>query len=237
VVINAFNPKMNRSQNKRSTLPAQALATGGQAKALVAGRRQRRAAVTRLRLFRCALHLFAKRSFSSVTVEEITEAADVGKGTFFNYFESKEHVLGVMAEIQLSKMKEALTAAGHRRQKIQSVLHRLAQRLVEEPGRSPSLARAFISSFLASEGVRAIISHNMKEGRRMIAQIVAAGQERGEIDPNLKKDKVAMQLMQTCIGTVLLWSLDETPALKVRIENSFQHYWRAIALSGQEQKP
>jgi hypothetical protein len=77
----------------------------------------------------------------------------------------------------------------------------------------------------------------MKEGRRMIAQIVAAGQERGEIDPKLKKDKVAVQLIQACIGTVLLWSLDETPMLKVRIENSFQHYWRAIALSGREQKP
>jgi len=71
----------------------------------------------------------------------------------------------------------------------------------------------------------------------MISQIVAAGQERGEIDPKLKKEKVAMQLMQSCMGTVLLWSLDETPALKARIEDSFQHFWRGIALSGEEQKP
>ena len=63
------------------------------------GRRERRAAETRLRLFRCALRLFAERGFPNVTVEEITEAADVGKGTFFNYFQSKDHVLGVMAEI------------------------------------------------------------------------------------------------------------------------------------------
>src|ERR1035437_592979 len=237
MVIIDHHSDMSKRLNTPSASLVYALAAGSKKDLPGSGRRQRRAVETRLRLFRCALHLFAERGFPSVTVEEITEAADVGKGTFFNYFESKEHVLGVMAEIQLSKMKEALTAAGHRSQKIQSVLHRLAQRLVEEPGRSPSLARAFISSFLASEGVRTIISHNMKEGRRMIAQIVEAGQERGEIDPNLKKDKVAMQLMQTCIGTVLLWSLDETPALKVRIENSFQHFWRAIALSGQEQKP
>ena len=38
------------------------------------GRRQRRAAETRLRLFRCALQLFAERGFANVTVEEITEA-------------------------------------------------------------------------------------------------------------------------------------------------------------------
>ena len=75
------------------------------------GRRQRRAAETRLRLFRCALQLFAERGFQNVTVEDITEAADVGKGTFFNYFETKDHVLGVMAEIQLGKVREAAARA------------------------------------------------------------------------------------------------------------------------------
>src|SRR5208337_5407407 len=76
-----------------------------------AGRRERRAAETRIRLFRCALHLFSERGFQNVTVEDITEAADVGKGTFFNYFETKDHVLGVIAEIQLGKVSEAMTLA------------------------------------------------------------------------------------------------------------------------------
>jgi hypothetical protein len=51
-----------------------------------------------------------------------------------------------------------------------SVLHHLFLRAAEEPGRSPDLARALISSFLASPGVRKIIARNMKEGRRMIAE-------------------------------------------------------------------
>ena len=68
-------------------------------------RRERRAAETRVRLFRCALQLFAERGFPNVTVEDITEAADVGKGTFFNYFESKDDVLSVVAEIQLGKVR------------------------------------------------------------------------------------------------------------------------------------
>jgi AcrR family transcriptional regulator len=223
---------MSSGHSNRSAALTQALAAGGLAQPPGTGRRERRAAETRLKLFRCALHLFAERGFSSVTVEEITEAADVGKGTFFNYFESKDHVLGVMAEVQRGKVREALCVAEQGEQTIYSVLHRLVGRLVEEPGRSPSLARAFISSFLASESVRAVIARNMREGRGMIAEIVAAGQERGEIDPRLKKEKVAMQLMQTCMGTVLLWSLDGAPALKTRIEASFQHFWRAVALSG-----
>jgi len=237
MVINDQYLEMSYKQNTRSASLVQALAAGGQAEHPGTGRRQRRAMETRLRLFRCALQLFAERGFAAVTVEEITEAADVGKGTFFNYFESKDHVLGVMAEIQLGKVREALTVSEHGKQKIHSVLHRLARRIVEEPGRSPSLARAFISSYLTSEGIRTVIASNMREGRRMIAQIVAAGQQRGEINPRLKKEKVAMQFMQTFIGTVLLWSLDEAPVLKTRIEDSFQHFWRAVAFSGQKQEP
>jgi AcrR family transcriptional regulator len=194
------------------------------------GRRQRRAAETRLRLFRCALQLFAERGFPNVTVEDITEAADVGKGTFFNYFESKGHVLGVMAEIQLGKVKEAVTLAESGKQTMHAVLHRLFLRVAEEPGRSPDLARALISSFLASADVRRLIHVNMSEGRKMVAQLVAAGQRRGEIDPRLKQDRVAMQIQQAFLGTLLLWSLEGQPALDVWIEESFQHCWRAIAI-------
>jgi AcrR family transcriptional regulator len=225
---------MNDSHSYHSAAMVQALATGDLDHPPGTGRRERRAAETRLRLFRCALQLFAERGFSAVTVEEITEAADVGKGTFFNYFESKDHVLGVMAEIQLGKVKEAVLKAGQGKQTIHSVMHRLALRLAEEPGRSPSLARAVISFFQANECVRATIARNMQEGRRMIAEVVEAGQIRGEIDPRLNKDRVALQLQQSIMGTVIFWSLHGEPALDHCMEDSFQHFWRAIAVSSKK---
>lgn len=201
------------------------------------GRRQRHGAETRVRLFRCALQLFAQRGYPNVTVEDITEAADVGKGTFFNYFASKDQVLSVMAEIQLGKVKEALALAKAGEQTICSVLHHLFLRSAEEPGRSPALARALLSSFLAGEDVRRLMAHNLaSEGRKMLAQIVAAGQKRREIESRLKKEKVALQVQQAFMGTLLLWSLEGKPALQARAEESFQHFWRAVAASGQEQK-
>ena len=223
---------MANSHASYSVVLIQALASENLPHLQGMGRRQRRAAETRVRLFRCALQLFAERGFPNVTVEDITEAADVGKGTFFNYFKSKDHVLGVMAEIQLGKVREAVTLAQSGKQTIHSVLHRLLLRVAEEPGRSPDLARTLISSFLASKAVRGLIDRNFSEGRKMIAQIVAAGQKRGEIDPRLKKKKVALHLQQAFMGTLLLWSLQGQPALEAWVEESFQHFWRAIAISG-----
>ena len=222
---------MKNSHASHSAALIEALASDNLPHLQGMGRRQRRAAETRVRLFRCALQLFAERGFPNVTVEDITETADVGKGTFFNYFASKDHVLGVMAEIQLGKVREALRLAQAGKQTTYSVLHRLFLRVGEEPGRSPDLARALISSFLANESVRFLIDRNMSEGRKMVAQVVAAGQKRGEIDPRLRKEKVALQLQQAFMGTLLLWSLHGKPALETWIEESFQHFWRAIAVS------
>ena len=225
---------MKNGHKPRITALANALAAGEAPNRADMGRRERRGAETRLRLFRCALQLIAEHGFSSVTVEDITEAADVGKGTFFNYFESKDQVLGVMAEIQLGKAAEALARVERGKQTIHAVLHRLFLRLAEEPGRSPELARTIISSFLAREKVRKHVALKMQEGHEIAARIVALGQERGEIDRALKRDVVAMQAMQTIMGTVLLWSLHEEPALKVWMENSFQHFWKSIAVSGEK---
>ena len=69
------------------------------------GRRERRCEETRENIFRAALQLFAERGFNATTIEAITEAADVGKGTFFNYFENKESLLLEYGELQMGKIR------------------------------------------------------------------------------------------------------------------------------------
>jgi len=224
-------PKSHRKRQAGS--PSNAGGAGARpSKDASVGRRERRAAETRIRLFHSALELIAERGLEKVTVEDITEAADVGKGTFFNYFATKEHVLGVMAEIQLGKLQEAALRVANGHEPFRLVLHKLVERLGEEPGRSPKLARAMIGSFLGSEKVREILKRRMAEGRKAIAEVVRIGQERGEIHPALRAEKVAMQLLQMVMATVLLWSLHEQPALSHWMEDSFEHAWRAIRAPG-----
>lgn len=54
---------------------------------------ERRIAATRERLVSTALALFAARGIYNTTVEDITEAADVGKGTFYQHFPSKTAII------------------------------------------------------------------------------------------------------------------------------------------------
>ena len=94
-------------------------------------RRARRRVETREGIVRAALKLFARQGFFATTVEQITQAADVGKGTFFNYFPSKEHVLTGFGEFQLAKIRAAVEEAREQSAPIRVVARRLLLALAE----------------------------------------------------------------------------------------------------------
>jgi len=69
-------------------------------------RRERKKEETRHRIFHAAIDLFRERGFENTTVDEITEKADVAKGTFFNYFPRKDAVLAYLSEDRLQAVEE-----------------------------------------------------------------------------------------------------------------------------------
>lgn len=60
---------------------------------MVSNWRQRQKEELRQRLYDTALALFASEGYEQTTVQQITERVGVAKGTFFNHFRSKEHVV------------------------------------------------------------------------------------------------------------------------------------------------
>ena len=53
----------------------------------------RKKARTRTELFRAGMELFEAHGFDAVTVEQICQAADVARGTFFLHFPTKSALL------------------------------------------------------------------------------------------------------------------------------------------------
>src|ERR1043166_287039 len=102
----------------------------------VRSRRERRRAELRERLFRSALTLFASKGYAETTVEDITQAADVGKGTFFNYFPSKEHILMAFGEMQLGRLEAVIREAEQSDLPMREVIRTLVMRMNEAPIRN-----------------------------------------------------------------------------------------------------
>lgn len=177
------------------------------------------------------MRLFAERGFFATTTEQITETADVGQGTFFNYFPSKQHVLAVLFEIQLRKVCGARAEADSVKVKIHDLLHSLMHDLAKEPGQSQALARALFSAVLSNDTVRTLVSETLAKGRVEIAVIIEAGQRQGEIRTDRKATDLALAFQKTFAGTLLLWTLQSRGSLKTWLEKSFQEFWTGASAS------
>jgi AcrR family transcriptional regulator len=71
----------------------------GSAAPVPAGRRERRKTITRSEILAAGRKLFGEKGLYDSRVEEITERADIGKGTLYQYFRSKEDL--VFAVVQM----------------------------------------------------------------------------------------------------------------------------------------
>src|SRR6202453_4400898 len=109
-------------------------------------RRERRRVETRERIYRAALRIFAQRGYLETTVEDITDAADVGKGTFFNYFPTKEHVLATYGAERLPAVQLALEKAKSTEGPVLPILRELLTGLAGQTTQSPALLRAIYAA-------------------------------------------------------------------------------------------
>src|SRR5262249_20135144 len=149
------------------------------AKAKPVPRRLRRSAEIRERLFRSALELFAHKGFVNTTVEDITEAADVGKGTFFNYLPSKDHIFLAFGEMQLAKLEAAIAEVRSSNISIEDFLRALPERMTQEPTRNPGIIRALLLAYLSTSAVREAMMDMQRRVLGLHTQIMQMGQERG----------------------------------------------------------
>jgi len=192
-------------------------------------RRQRHAAEIRERLFRSALDLFAQHGFADTTVEDITNSADVGKGTFFNYFPSKDHILLAFAEMQLSKLQSIIENLRATSEPVPEFLRTLGMRMTEEPGRNPSMVRALLLANLSSTPVREAMRVNQARGHALLSEFVKIGQERGELRNDLPAGEIAHVFRQTVFGTLLILSLYGDDSLANRIQTALEVLWQGLS--------
>src|SRR5262245_62806903 len=70
------------------------------------GRGARRRDETRSRLLSAAREVMARKGIGSTSIQEITDTADVGFGSFYNHFPSKEAIADAVMEDALERSEE-----------------------------------------------------------------------------------------------------------------------------------
>jgi hypothetical protein len=113
-----------------------------------------------------------------------------------------DRLVGPMAEIHLGKLRKALELGRSNRSSVWLAVHPVFERMAGEIGQSPEFARAFLSS-------------------PIVRELVKAGRKQVEIDSKIDTEDVALLLYQAFLGTLLLWSFGGTPHLELAVRSTF----------------
>lgn len=71
-------------------------------------RNQKRTVKTREKLLRAGKTLFSEKGFDAVSIDEITETADLGKGTFYYHFGTKDQLIQELIRDVLGELERAI---------------------------------------------------------------------------------------------------------------------------------
>lgn len=170
-------------------------------------RRERKKYETRHNLMEAALHLFAERGYDATTVQDITDVVGVAKGTFFNYFETKEAILPAIAAHRLEQLEEALNPErGAPSSPVERI--KLALRLVaQDPLCEQQLAERLFAAIMRRRELSP--GHALRD---LLADQVRQAQTTGEIRRDLDPVYLAGAIRSLFFQQLALWHHGHRPA-------------------------
>jgi AcrR family transcriptional regulator len=175
-------------------------------------RRERKRREIRERLLEAALDLFTKNGFDRTTIDDVAFAADVGKGTVYNYYRTKEDiVVAFFLDIE-REVQEQLNGLAHDRRSLQAVLTGVIQLQfkLKEPH------HAFVRVFLAQLCAKATAqTHWVHEIQTIIdpplVRLFTKLQGRGVLRPDIPTDTLVQAFKIMHLGLTVLWAIEGPP--------------------------
>ena len=136
---------------------------------------------TRGRIIEAAWQLFYRQGYDDTTVEEIIEASQTSRGSFYHYFEGKDALLSSVSYLFDQKYEELMDDIDPEMDRFEQLmyLNRELFSMIENSISLDLLARLY-SSQLVTRGDKHLLDHNHTY-YKLLRQIMLQGQQRHEL--------------------------------------------------------
>ncbi len=175
-------------------------------------RRERKKRETRRRIVEEATRLFSERGFDAPTVDDIAAAADVAKGTIYNYFESKEAILfEFLVEVE-GRVQGELARFAEAPGPLSSIVVEWLRYQFELKAPYLALVRVSLSQLVLR--LEAFVEHAQRMQEVVdppLAGLLEALQRRGLIPAGADLVRVREELKSLHFGLSCLWAMEGPP--------------------------
>jgi AcrR family transcriptional regulator len=198
------------------------------------GRRERRRQETFQRIMRAAFELFAKHGYADTAVEDITEAADIGKGTFFNYFPTKDALLLAIFDAVADRFQQFRLHIPEITD-VRKALTEFTHATLQEPARSPNIIRGIFGAALTQPTIGEKFAKTVQVARQTAIALFERGQKLGQVRNDISAELLGRNYQQFIFGTEMIWTLTPDQDLHEWINSMIELFWRgALAPTGQD---
>jgi len=156
------------------------------------------------RLLAAAQEVMAERGLENSRVQDITELADVGKGTFFSYFPTKEHVLPVLIERFGEMLNQALTRARNGESVATILLSLRRDSPIVAARRDATFFGSCFGAAWSNEEVRELSAEGLEVNRCRLERLLAIGQQRREIRSDVDPRDLSRMMQELFLGACLM---------------------------------
>lgn len=168
------------------------------------GRAERNKRDKRERILRAARELFRKQGFERTTISQITERADVGKGTLFLYARSKEDLLVMFFREEVGRSMDRGFATVPIAPLIEQVLHVFGV-MLDQNRRNLDLGRIFAKEVPFASGEHHAIAEVMSGFYDRMSTLIEQAQARDEVPRKVVPRALAHNLFALYFFMLLGW--------------------------------
>lgn len=185
------------------------------------------------RIFTQSIKLFKEKGFDNVTVEEITQACGIAKGTFYNYFPKKEAVLLHLAVSQLESVHESIQQNKNMPDLKQQLLH-LFSNLFHQYAEQPDMVRLVVSEMMRADMFINAQMRIIERFRQALAALLDDAKNKGQLTTQAASEDIAAVLTGVYFNSLMIWLSAGTDV--IQIETLFQRHfdivWEGICSGG-----
>jgi TetR/AcrR family transcriptional repressor of nem operon len=189
---------------------------------------------TRQKLLDAAQALMRTKGYTATSVDEICEAAGVTKGSFFHYFEGKEHLGRVVAQHYSAAMQARFQSAPYHQ--LEDPLDRVYGRVdfFLAFARSPEanngcLLGTFLQELSATHpGIRAVCADCLAEGMKTFQQDIEAARAKYVPDAKWSAQGLAEHMFAVAQGAIILAKAKQDPRAMEACLMHFREYLRYV---------
>lgn len=183
------------------------------------GRRERKKEETRHRIVGTAVDLFQRNGFEATTVDEISERADVAKGTFFNYFPRKEAILEAVHEMQIVEIEAASDEILASDRSAIEMMVESTRRGCEIYTRARDVSRAVILNVLKNPpGTSASAMKTHERIQAVVQRFIEKGVATGALRADLDVERATYLVRGNFFFTMLVWLCCPEPPYDLKEE-------------------